>query len=105
MFLLEKARPAKQIKILISDRMLHISVEKLGNLTKHAFFFFIKLLPMNGYSRPTNLWKVIINITVKIRQFYYDTRVESWQEPRYIGPGYIQFCLSLSIPEFLPSEN
>ena len=54
MFLLEKARPAKQIKILISDRMLHISVEKLGNLTKHAFFF-IKLLPMNGYSRPTNL--------------------------------------------------
>lgn len=55
MFLLEKARPAKQIKILISDRMLHISVEKLGNLTKHAFFFLIKLLPMNGYSRPTNL--------------------------------------------------
>ena len=41
MFLLEKARPAKQIKILISDRMLHISVEKLGNLTKHAFFFFL----------------------------------------------------------------
>ena len=45
MFLLEKARPAKQIKILISDRMLHISVEKLGNLTKHAFFFLLSCYP------------------------------------------------------------
>ena len=27
-------------------------------------------------ARPANLLKVIINITVKIRQFYYDTRVE-----------------------------